>query len=127
MEGHTWLIALTDQRVLFLNKGLIYGLKQTSIDLDKINSITGETGLFFGKIKIEDSARQREIDNVWKRTVVLFTNRVREATEAKKHRGMPSQTNSDDVVSKLERLIVLKEKGILSEEEFKAQKGKILA
>ncbi|RMG71612.1 MAG: SHOCT domain-containing protein [Bacteroidetes bacterium] len=33
----------------------------------------------------------------------------------------------DDLISKLERLSALREKGILTEEEFQAQKAKILA
>lgn len=88
MDGNTWLITLTDRRVIFLDKGMIYGLKQASIDLDKINAVTGETGLMFGKIKIEDGASQREIEYVWKKTVVKFTNKVRDAMEARKY-GWP--------------------------------------
>ena len=49
MAGNTWLITLTDRRVIFLDKGMIYGLKQASIDLDKVNAVTGRTGLFLGK------------------------------------------------------------------------------
>src|SRR3954451_16863952 len=51
MDGDTWLIALTDRRIIFLDKGMIWGLKQTLIDLDKVNSISGETGIFFGTIR----------------------------------------------------------------------------
>lgn len=38
-----------------------------------------------------------------------------------------AQTGSNDVVSQLERLATLKNKGILTEAEFQAQKQKILA
>ncbi|MDH4458188.1 MAG: PH domain-containing protein [Nevskia sp.] len=130
MDADTWLITLTDRRIIFLDKGMIYGLKQTTIDLDKINSITGETGIFFGKIKIEDGAKEREIDNVWKKTVVKFTNKTRDAIEARKRPQQIMQVkgpNEDDVVSKLERLAALLEKGILSTEEFQQQKAKLLA
>jgi hypothetical protein len=68
MDGNTWLIALTDRRIIFLDKGLIYGLKQTAIDLDKVNSISGQTGLMFGKIIVEDGASSRVIGNVMKKT-----------------------------------------------------------
>ena len=131
MDGNTWLITLTDRRVIFLDKGMIYGLKQTTIDLDKVNAISGETGIFFGKIKIEDGAKERLIDNVWKKTVVKFTNKARDAIEARKRpHHAPVQAvnnNSDDLVSKLERLAGLKEKGILSQEEFDQQKAKLLS
>ena len=38
----------------------------------------------------------------------------------------PPATPEDDVVSQLERLAALKEQGILTEEEFAAQKAKLL-
>jgi hypothetical protein len=103
-------------------------LKQTTIDLDKVNAITGETRLLFGKIKIEDGARERLIDNVWKKTVVNFTNKARDAMEARKRPlYAPAPANSGDLVSKLERLAALKDKGILSQQEFEQQKAKLLA
>jgi len=129
MNLNTWLITLTDRRVIFLDKGMIYGLKQTTIDLDKINAITGETGIFFGKIKIEDGAKERLIENVWKKTVVRFTNKARDAIEARKHpqNFAPAPVKAGDLVSKLERLADLKDKGILSQQEFDQQKAKLLA
>lgn len=129
MGGNTWLITLTDRRIIFLDKGMIYGLKQSTIDLDKVNAVSGKTGMFFGEILIEDGASQRRITNVWKKTVVAFTNKVRDAIEARKQsfRTPSSAPATDDVVSKLERLASLLEKGALSAEEFAAQKAKLLA
>lgn len=48
MDGNTWLITLTDRRIIFLDKGLIYGLKQVTIDLDKINAVSGRPGFCLG-------------------------------------------------------------------------------
>lgn len=129
MDSNTWLITLTDRRIIFLDKGMIYGLKQTTIDLDKVNSVSGQTGILFGKIIIEDGASSRKIENVWKKTVVAFTNKVRDAIEARKNasRQPVIMQKEDDVVSKLEKLASLFEKGILTQEEFAAQKAKILA
>lgn len=130
MDGNTWLITLTDRRIIFLDKGMIYGLKQTAIDLDKVNSVSGQTGIFLGKITIEDGASSRDITNVWKKTVVAFTNKVRDAIEARKSFSRyPSENKpvEGDVVGKLERLSVLLEKGILSQDEFSQQKAIILS
>ncbi|MER9262704.1 PH domain-containing protein [Mesorhizobium sp. M0619] len=84
MDGDTWLITLTDRRIIFLDKGMIYGLKQASIGLDKVNAVSGKTGLIFGLITIEDGASQRHISNVWKKTVVKFVNKVRDALEQRR-------------------------------------------
>lgn len=130
MDGNTWLIALTDRRIIFLDKGMIYGLKQTAIDLDKVNSISGSTGLIFGKIAITDGAKERKIENVWKKTVKRFTNKVQEAIEARKGAMQPVQMAQPvevDPYEKLEKLASLKDKGVITEEEFQAEKGKILA
>lgn len=84
MDGNTWLIVLTDQRVLFLDKGLFFGVNQTSIELENIVSINGETGIFFGDIRISTAAKNHEIRNVSKRTVNPFINSVRGAITARK-------------------------------------------
>ena len=131
MDGDTWLITLTDKRIIFLDKGMIYGLNQTVINLDKINSISGKTGIFFGEIFIEDGAKERHIDNVWKKTVKPFTNLVMEAIEnhrKKLHSPQVAQEQptKEDPYAKLEKLADLKDKGIISEDEFNAAKQKIL-
>jgi hypothetical protein len=127
MDGNTWLIALTDRRIIFLDKGMIFGLKQSSISLDKINAVSGETGIMFGTIKIEDGATQREIRNVWKKTVVKFVNKVRDALEARRQPVAAAVTQSTDIVSMLERLAALKGSGVLTDAEFESQKAKLLA
>lgn len=125
MDGNTWLITLTDRRIIFLDKGMIYGLKQISINLDKINSISGHTGMFFGKIIIGDGSSQYQITYVWKKTVTKFTNLARDAIE--KCNSTVLVSSSEDLVTKLSKLSGLVEKGILSEDEFNQQKAKLLA
>ena len=56
LDGNTWIIALTDRRVIFLDKGMLYGLKQRELPLDKINSISQKRGLLLGSITIQDGA-----------------------------------------------------------------------
>ncbi len=81
MDGNTWLIVLTDRRVLFLDKGILYGLKQAAIPINKINAVSGKTGLLLGTIEISDGSATRRIKNVPKQTVIPFTNKVQEVIE----------------------------------------------
>ena len=114
---------------VFLDKGFFFGLAQISIDLDKVNAISGETGILFGAISIEDGASSRMIKWVPKGTVVNFTNKVRDAIEARKNASQSSQIlklPGDDVVSQLETLASLVEKGLVTKEEFAQQKLKLL-
>ena len=86
MDGNTWLIVLTDQRVLFLDKGMLYGLKESSIPLDRINGVSGETGMLFGKIIINDGFAARQIKQVSKGSVRPFINRLQQEIEAQRRR-----------------------------------------
>ena len=126
MDGNTWLITCTDKRVIFLDKGLVYGMKQVEIPLEKINSITQKTGLMFGEMHIWDGASKMQIRNVAKTTVKPFVDAVNQAIEDNKKQNAAPQQQSIDIAGQLEKLAGLKEKGILSEEEFQAQKQKLL-
>lgn len=128
-QNSTWLVALTDTRLLFLNKGMVFGLKQTTLDLSKVYSVTAKTGIVFGKITV-DAGSEHVIDNVLKKTVVPFTNKVQTQMTALKQ-GSAVTTFAPvapaSIVDQLERLASLRDKGILSDEEFSAQKAKLLA
>ena len=133
MDSNTWLITLTDRRIIFLDKGMIFGLKQTSIELGKVNSVSGKTGILFGKIMIEDGAAQRVIDNVPKKTVIPFVNKVRDALHAKSERMISSHPSksqqsaiTEDPVDRLEKLQKMKDKGLITDLEFSEQKNRIL-
>ena len=128
MDGNTWLLALTDRRIIFLDKGMIFGLKQQSIPLNKINAISGKTGLLFGSIQITEGAKTHKIDNVWKKTVKIFTNKVQDAICTPMGNSVTHQSDnvSPDKYSQLEKLADLKAKGILSAKEYNAEKTKIL-
>ena len=55
LDGNTWIIALTDRRVIFLDKGMLYGLKQRELPLDKINSISQKRGIITRfKLQLQD-------------------------------------------------------------------------
>ena len=92
MDGNTWLIVCTERRVIFLDKGMIYGLKQRETPLEKINSVEQKTGMMFGSIGIWDGAAHMEIKNVMKKTVKPFVEAVNRAREALKVGGRTRAT-----------------------------------
>ena len=103
MDGNTWLIVCTERRVIFLDKGMIYGLKQRETPLEKINSVEQKTGMIFGSIGIWDGAAHMKIKNVMKKTVKPFVeavNRAREALKvAEEHEQPPSAGKGSDITS----------------------------
>jgi len=130
MGGKTWLVILTNHRVIFLDKGMLFGLKQVALDLSHISSVGGETKLLLGQITIAADGHIYTIKNVSKKAVVPFTNMVKQAIEAlkkSKEQSINSQQSvNNDLFEQLERLASLKDKGIITEEEFQVQKAKIL-
>ena len=128
MDGNTWLIAVTDRRVLFLDKGMLWGLKQTSIDLSSVNSVSCETGMMFGTITITDGAKDYKITNVWKKTVRPVTNKINECLVRLRAGSAPRPSGAGvSNVDALERLAALRDKGVLTDDEFQTEKAKILA
>jgi hypothetical protein len=125
MDGNTWVVFCTSRRIIFLDKGLIYGLKQVETPLDKINSIVHRTGMFFGEVEIWDGSSKMLIKNCMKDTVKPFVEAVHHASETRRSQGH-SQQPATDVASQLERLADLMSKGILTKEEFDQQKKKLL-
>lgn len=133
-NGTTWLIVCTQKRIILLDYGFLFGMKQSEMALENINSISYQQGLLFGSIEIWHGGARMLIENCGKETVRPFVDAVNKAIKDLKNGNVQSsvkqqesvQTNQDDIVSKLERLAALKEKGILTDEEFVAQKAKIL-
>jgi hypothetical protein len=127
------ILVATNKRLVFADKGLVFGLRVEDFPYDKISSIQYSTGLLLGKLTIFTSGNKAVIDNVDKKRVRIFGDFVRNKISSKDTVETPSKqsqqkadTSSDDIVSKLERLAKLKEQRILTEEEFTQQKQKIL-
>jgi hypothetical protein len=128
LNGNTWLIVCTNKRVIFLDKGMIYGLKQMETPIEKINSIGHNEGLLMGEISIWDGASKMEIKNIAKATVLPFAKAVNEEIAAYKESLKPQnisvQSSTADELIKLKGLL---DAGILTKEEFNAEKSKILS
>ena len=66
MDRTTWLIVCTEERIILLDKGMFFGMKQTEMSLDKINSISYNKGLLFGSIEIWHGGARMIIENCTK-------------------------------------------------------------
>lgn len=128
------ILVATNKRLVFVDKGMIYGLTVETFPYKNISSIQYSTGLLYGKLTIFSSGNKSEIDNVGKKEVRLFSefvrNKLSSLDEPLENRNKMddhgSYNSSPGKITQLERLAELKEKGILSEEEFAAEKEKIL-
>lgn len=127
IKENTWLIVVTNQRLLFLDKGMIYGLNQMEMDYGQISAIAHEIGALFASITVSSSGGIIKIDNLQKgdapKVSQLISGLIRESKYPLKKEVTVEKT---DVVSQLERLSTLFEKGVLTQDEFQVQKEKIL-
>ncbi len=120
------ILVSTNRRLLFVDKGMLYGLKVEDFPLDKITSIQYETGLLLGEIKIHTSGNIAKIENVEKVSARSFAEFVRDKLSQPKENTMTTLISTPNVLDQLEKLAKLKENGILSDEEFNEQKKKLL-
>lgn len=120
------ILVSTNRRLLFVDKGILYGLKVEDFPLDKITSIQYETGLLLGGIKIHTSGNVAKIENVEKATARSFSEFVRDKLSQPKERAQATIVAEPNVLDQLEKLAKLKANGILTEEEFSEQKKKLL-
>lgn len=139
-QKRTVLCVCTNRRILFIDKGLFFGMKQWQMSLDRIQSIDGDYLIWFGSVRVWDGASAINMTMVLAKTIDPFIKEVRHAIDdfrklsfqevtqsaqaARQHAAPPPQV---DIASQIERLAQLKEAGHLTEEEFQAQKQKILA
>ena len=122
------ILVSTDRRLIFIDKGLLYGLKVEDFPHDKISSIQYETGLILAKIKIHTSGNIALIDNVEKSSARQFAEFVRDFISRPKQQEpiFIQNTTEPTIFDQLEKLGKLKEMGIVTDEEFNEQKKKLL-
>ena len=142
MDGAHWLVALTDRRVLLFDKGLLFGMQQRSIPLARINTVSSRQGLLLGAIIISDNVREYVIEDVVPQAAEIFVTRLQQvladpaAARAASRYAAPAasgfagesrrRASPADPYEQLEKLFSLKQRGILTEEEFERAKRKIL-
>ena len=130
MQNHTWLTVCTDRRILFLDRGMFFGLKQVQINLDRLQTIESQIGLFFGTIRVFDAGSAMQMSMVFRSSVAPFVRTVQEAMDNYKRtmvfdlarattNAVPqtpttplNQPAQHDFISELERLAKLTATGI---------------
>lgn len=126
VDSSTWLAVCTERRVIFLNRGMVYGLRQVQFPINRIQSIDHKFAIAFGSISVWDGASAFTLNMILRTAIIPFVRKV-EAQMAGLQRPQGfSVAAPTDVASQLEKLASLKERGHITEKEFQAQKKKLL-
>ena len=144
MDNKTWLAVCTNTRVLFLDKGMFFGLNTVQMAHDHIQSIDSSYGILFGAIRMWDGATSMTIRMVLKSTIDPFVRTTRQAMEnfklhqmrlaAEMHKSVGIDAVTPEIpvqqqrsaAEEIRKLAELHEQGYLTREEFEAQKQKLL-
>lgn len=130
MDGNTWLLVITNERIIMLDKGMLYGLKQLVLPLSHIKSVSHKIGILLGEIRIDTGAEVKEVKNIAKQYIPnimsILNNLLSKRIGDSKENNASNDNTDDDFLKKLERLTQLKEKGLIDDEEFKLAKTKLL-
>ena len=125
--SQTGVLLATDRRMIFLAKGWVT-LKVEDFPLEKISSVQYETGLLTGTITIFASGNKAQITHTVKAHTKAFAEGVRNRLLAAPAPAPPpvQPSSRSDTMAELDKLATLRERGLLSDEEFTAAKRKLL-
>lgn len=127
-QGGQYLLVATDRRILFIDKGMLFGLTVKDIPYGKISSVQYKKGLLLGQIEIVTSNTHIKVKNIFNMAVVPFHNIVQKALDGNYSKEKSDkQLTDDDLVQKLERLTNLKKAGALTAAEFEVAKRRLLS
>lgn len=118
------LLVATNSRLIFIDKPTIgFGIKMEDFPYDKISSVSVETGFLKGELKLICSGNTATINLVM--GAKIFSEFIRQKT-SEKPQTITQQIAEPDILGQIEKLAELKNKGILTEEEFTSKKSELL-
>lgn len=122
------LIIATNKRVIFLRKSIIGTLTKEEYSLPLITSVAYRKGLMVSSVVITAANNEAIIERCEKGSADKFINVVTNLIQSSQsyQNQKNNLQNSDDSIQKLERLFDLKQKGVITEDEYSQQKAKLL-
>lgn len=118
------VFALTNERFIFYNKTL-FNEHTDILSLDEIKSLDcSGNGLTGGHIKVSTLTKTYDILVSYKKEVM---DSITEKFYIAKNASQNKSSNSPDVIEQISKLSELKDKGVITEEEFNQKKSELLA
>lgn len=134
-ENRNGLLVATKRRLLFVDRGLISGVRVEEFPYKSISSVKYETGMMFGTIRVFVSGNTAEISYLDKAQTRSFVARLDELRNGPSPIAVPPPMptaaparakDSDQMIERLQKLTDLHKSGALSDDEFRAAKAKLL-
>ncbi|MBZ0263365.1 PH domain-containing protein [bacterium] len=115
LRGTTWLLIVTDKRVIFVDKKMVGGLEQVDFPLSRISGVQHKQGNIKGEITLTVEGVEQSILNVSNKYVTKVAGVISDLLDER-----------FDVAGQIEKLADLVSRELLTEEEFLTRKKKLL-
>ncbi|AXG38857.1 hypothetical protein EGCR1_09105 [Enterococcus gilvus] len=128
-DGNTILLVLTNQRMLFLDKGMLYGVNKIEIPIDKINSVSYKKGMLLSTLKMFNGAAPVEIKNIDNNTIERLTKEINSAIKeysVSNSQPMNINQNSFSAADEIKKFKELLDLDVITQEEFNEKKKELL-
>lgn len=90
----TYVVALTNKRILVAEKRLIFGYYFISVTPEMFNDLSVQSGILWGKVFIDTIKEQVIINNIDKRALAEIQNRVSEYMLEEKRKVVKVEKNN---------------------------------
>lgn len=121
------LAIMTNQRILCYRKSFIGTVTSEEIPLSKITGVSYRKGLMFGSVIVTASGNESIFENCSKSEAEKFAGTIKSLLADVNNTSPTAAAHQKSNLDELEKLFELKQKGILTEEEFATQKAKLLS
>jgi hypothetical protein len=122
------LMVLTDRKILFMHQGIVRS-SQESIPLDLITGVAVKKEILWSNIKTTGAQSDEIITQVNKADAEAMVGELKSLLARRMHSSqiVSSPESSTSVAEELERLVALRNQGVLTGDEFSVQKSRLLA
>ena len=121
------VLAATNRRLIFIDKGLFGKLKIEDFTYDKISTIESSTGIVSGELTVYASGNRETIKGVYKDTCQDFAAHLRNKLNRPSEQSTAPSAVAVGVADELVKLAALRDSGVLTQEEFDQQKKRLLS
>ncbi|MGB9597541.1 MAG: PH domain-containing protein [Candidatus Poribacteria bacterium] len=123
------LLLITSKRAMFYCSMMFGRYDQIIFPYDQISSVTSYKGMFGDELHLMVGANEMVIHNIPKGDGDIAAKNIRDLIATMKAQpivAVAAQAPQTDIVDQIEKLAKLKEKGLITEEEFERKKNELL-
>ena len=122
-SGNNGIFLVTEKRAMLFGKKL-FGYDMESFPLSKITAIEMSKGMLGKKITLKMSGNSAKMKMINDGDPDALVNYIRENMG---ETAAPAPAPAEDIPAQIQKLAVLRDQGILTEEEFTSKKAELLA